>query len=166
MNDRRSSGMLDRSNSGDVIEADSLVTEEPLLLRTDPDPISKPVLGDLPNSGRDEDRLLIVPPPISRPSTTCDPCGYSAWYSVTMSDGHTTMKGCTSAVSRGEVTALDGRSTGVKSVGRGLRNLCSKLSMWLRITGSTGEFVFLPIPLAKIALKNDARQPTSRQKLR
>lgn len=60
-----------------------------------------------------------------------------------MSAGHRTMKGCTSAVSRGEVTALEGRSTGVKSVGRGQRNLCSRLSIWLRITGSTGEFVLL-----------------------
>lgn len=72
MKDRRSSGMLDRSRSGDVMEADSLVTEEPLLLRTDPEPISNPVPGDLPKSGRDEDRLLRVDPRISRPSTTWD----------------------------------------------------------------------------------------------
>jgi hypothetical protein len=71
MKERLSSGTLDWSRSGEVIEADSLVTEE-LLLSTDPEPISNPVLGDLPKSGRDDDRLLIGPPRISLPSTTWD----------------------------------------------------------------------------------------------
>lgn len=119
MKERLSSGTLDWSRSGEVIEADSLVTEE-LLLSTDPEPISKPALGDLPKRGRDDDRLLIGPPRISLPSTTWhDPWGYRAWYMVTISAGHNTIKGWTSVVSRGEVTALDGRSTGVESAGRG-----------------------------------------------
>lgn len=71
-NDLRSSWKLPRSRRGAVIDADSLVTEELLLLRMEDDPISNPP-GDFPNM-RDEPRLCIRLP-MSRDSTCEVLCG-------------------------------------------------------------------------------------------
>lgn len=60
-----------------------------------------------------------------------------------MSAGHKTMKGWISGVSGGEVTVLVETRTGGVLMGRGQRKRERRFSMCVRITGSTGEFVFL-----------------------